>query len=120
MTRLPRPLAALHRVFKQEAAMRCIKAVARPILLMGGIGLALSACIMVPAPGNAPRYGYAPPPSYAPPPQAYAAPPPQTFSAPSPGQACREFQGDAVIDGSTQKFYGTACRQPDGRWHIVN
>jgi hypothetical protein len=90
------------------------KAVVQPILVLAGVGLALSGCIYVPASGYAPRY------SYAPPPQAYAQPPSQTVSPPSGAENCREFQGDAIIDGSTQKFFGTACRQADGRWHIVN
>jgi hypothetical protein len=88
--------------------------VVRPIALLAGVGLVLSACIYVPGPGYTQRY------SYAPPPQVYAQSPSQTVSPPSGGQNCREFQGDAIIDGSTQKFFGTACRQPDGRWHIVN
>ena len=32
---------------------------------------------------------------------------------------CREYRGDAVIDGTNQRFYGTACLMPDGAWHIV-
>lgn len=38
-----------------------------------------------------------------------------------PAQApyCRQFNGDATIDASGQPFYGTACLQGDGRWHIV-
>jgi hypothetical protein len=94
--------------------MSFTRAIARSIVLVGAIGLALSGCIYVPAPGYAPRY------SYAPPPQVYAAPPAQSAPAPFAGQNCREFQGDAIIDGSTQKFFGTACRLPDGRWRIVN
>lgn len=33
---------------------------------------------------------------------------------------CREYTTSVVIDGKTQKAYGTACRQPDGTWRIVN
>ena len=33
---------------------------------------------------------------------------------------CREYQTSVVIDGRTQTAYGTACRQPDGSWHVVN
>ena len=40
---------------------------------------------------------------------------PQVAAAPY----CREYQGDAIIDGTNQRFYGTACLQPDGAWHIV-
>lgn len=32
---------------------------------------------------------------------------------------CREFQQTIVIDGRSQRGYGTACRQPDGSWKIV-
>jgi len=33
---------------------------------------------------------------------------------------CREFTMDATIGGQRQKdVYGTACRQPDGSWKIV-
>jgi surface antigen len=33
---------------------------------------------------------------------------------------CREYQTSVVIDGRTQTAYGTACRQPDGSWKVVN
>jgi len=33
---------------------------------------------------------------------------------------CREYQSSVVIDGRKQTAYGTACRQPDGSWKIVN
>ncbi|SDF46118.1 Surface antigen [Limimonas halophila] len=36
------------------------------------------------------------------------------------GQYCREFQQTVVIGGETKQAYGTACRQPDGSWKIVN
>ena len=35
-------------------------------------------------------------------------------------QYCREFQQTVVINGEKQSAYGTACRQPDGQWKIVN
>lgn len=35
------------------------------------------------------------------------------------GQYCREYQTQASIGGAIQKFYGTACKQPDGSWRIV-
>lgn len=44
--------------------------------------------------------------------------PPPYYSVPAPGQ-CRVFQGDALIAGTNQPFFGTACWQPDGMWHIV-
>ena len=33
---------------------------------------------------------------------------------------CREYQTTVKIEGKSQKAYGTACRQPDGSWKIVN
>ncbi len=36
------------------------------------------------------------------------------------GQYCREFQQTVVIDGRKESAYGTACRQPDGQWRLVN
>jgi surface antigen len=35
------------------------------------------------------------------------------------GDYCREFHQTVTIGGKTQDAYGTACRQPDGTWHIV-
>jgi len=32
---------------------------------------------------------------------------------------CREFQQTVIIDGQSQRAYGTACQQPDGSWRIV-
>jgi hypothetical protein len=61
---------------------------------------------------------YYPPPAYYYPPPAYYAPP--VYAAPAPAQNCRQFNGDASMDASGAPFYGTACLQADGRWHIVN
>lgn len=36
------------------------------------------------------------------------------------GEYCREYQQTITIDGRTERAYGTACRQPDGSWRIVN
>ena len=36
------------------------------------------------------------------------------------GQPCREYQQTVTIGGETQQAYGTACRQADGSWRIVN
>ena len=36
------------------------------------------------------------------------------------GAPCREFTMDAAIGGSDEKVYGTACRQADGSWKIIN
>jgi surface antigen len=33
---------------------------------------------------------------------------------------CREYIMDATIGGKTEQIYGTACRQADGSWQIVN
>jgi surface antigen len=35
------------------------------------------------------------------------------------GQYCREYQQTVVVGGERQQAYGTACRQPDGTWQIV-
>tara|TARA_Y100000310_G_C20094557_1_gene539863 strand:+ start:41 stop:514 length:474 start_codon:yes stop_codon:yes gene_type:complete len=35
------------------------------------------------------------------------------------GQYCREFQTSVVVGGETQRGYGTACRQYDGSWKII-
>ena len=33
---------------------------------------------------------------------------------------CREYTLDATIGGRTEQVYGTACRQADGSWMVVN
>lgn len=38
----------------------------------------------------------------------------------SSGQDCREYTTTVTIDGKKQTAYGTACRQPDGTWQVVN
>lgn len=35
------------------------------------------------------------------------------------GNYCREFYQTITIDGKTEDAYGVACRQPDGKWRIV-
>lgn len=37
----------------------------------------------------------------------------------SEGQNCREFETTVTVDGAEETAYGTACRQPDGSWKIV-
>ena len=32
---------------------------------------------------------------------------------------CREYTTRAIIDGRTEVVRGSACRQPDGTWHVV-
>jgi len=44
--------------------------------------------------------------------------PTRTYESAS-GQYCREFQQTVTVGGETQQAYGTACRQPDGSWKIV-
>ncbi len=36
------------------------------------------------------------------------------------GQYCREYQQTIMVGGREQSGFGTACRQPDGSWRIVN
>lgn len=38
----------------------------------------------------------------------------------SGGSYCREYQQTVTISGKPEQSYGTACRQPDGSWKIVN
>lgn len=35
------------------------------------------------------------------------------------GAYCREFQQTVTIGGKSERAYGTACRQPDGSWKMV-
>ncbi len=35
------------------------------------------------------------------------------------GQYCREYTQTIKVGGRTEQGYGTACRQPDGSWQIV-
>ena len=37
----------------------------------------------------------------------------------SDGRYCREFQQTIVVGGREEQGHGTACRQPDGSWKIV-
>ena len=37
----------------------------------------------------------------------------------STGQPCREFITTVIVGGTEQQGYGTACRQADGSWKIV-
>ncbi len=45
--------------------------------------------------------------------------PVRTYREPS-GKYCREYQQTVTVGGQTEQAYGTACRQPDGSWKIVN
>lgn len=44
--------------------------------------------------------------------------PTRTYQA-SSGQYCREFNQSINVGGQKQDAFGTACRQPDGSWKIV-
>ena len=49
----------------------------------------------------------------------YAAPYGAPAATISPQANCIQFNGDATNDQTGQPFYGTACMQADGKWHIV-
>lgn len=38
----------------------------------------------------------------------------------SNGEYCREYQQTIDVGGQQEQAFGTACRQPDGTWKIVN
>jgi surface antigen len=44
--------------------------------------------------------------------------PVRTFQS-TQGQYCREYQQTITVGGRTEEGYGTACRQPDGTWKVV-
>ena len=45
---------------------------------------------------------------------------PQPAYQTSAGQYCREYQQTVTVGGQQQQAYGTACRQPDGSWKMIN
>ena len=45
--------------------------------------------------------------------------PVRTYEA-SANRPCREYTQTVTIDGRTEQAVGTACREPDGTWRIVN
>lgn len=49
----------------------------------------------------------------------YEVTPMRTYEAHT-GRYCREYQTVVTIGGRAEEAYGTACRQPDGAWEIVN
>ena len=51
--------------------------------------------------------------------QDYAVTPTRSYDA-SDGRYCREYTAESIIGAEIQQTYGTACRQPDGAWEIVN
>lgn len=48
----------------------------------------------------------------------YTVTPVKTYGSAS--EPCREYTMTALIGGKRQQVYGTACRQPDGSWKVVN
>lgn len=44
--------------------------------------------------------------------------PTRTYRAQN-GEYCREYEQTVTIGDETQAAYGTACRQPDGKWRVV-
>jgi surface antigen len=36
------------------------------------------------------------------------------------GNYCREYQTTVTIGGRVEQAYGTACRQPDGSWKVID
>ena len=51
--------------------------------------------------------------------RAYAYDPPPRVVCVDRPPVCRRFNGDATVDATGGRFFGTACLQADGRWHIV-
>lgn len=45
--------------------------------------------------------------------------PTRTFQT-ADGTYCRDFQTTVLIDGKQERATGSACRQPDGNWRIMN
>lgn len=48
----------------------------------------------------------------------YSVTPTRTYETAS--GPCREFTTHAIIGGKRETVYGTACRQPDGSWRVMN
>lgn len=44
---------------------------------------------------------------------------PSNYYQTASGQYCREYSQTIAVGGRTERGYGTACRQPDGSWQIV-
>ena len=49
----------------------------------------------------------------------YSVTPTSTYQTES-GRYCREYVTQAALGGRGQQVYGTACRQPDGSWQIMD
>lgn len=50
--------------------------------------------------------------------KSYSVTPTRTYK--QGNQPCRDFTMDAQVNGQPQKVTGTACRQSDGTWKVVN
>jgi len=50
---------------------------------------------------------------------AYGTYTPSNYYQNSAGQYCREYQQTITVGGRTERGHGTACREPDGSWRIV-
>lgn len=44
---------------------------------------------------------------------------PQAYYQTASGQYCREYTQTISVGGKQAQGYGTACRQPDGSWQII-
>ncbi len=49
----------------------------------------------------------------------YTVTPTRTYNS-SSNEVCREYTSDAYIGGRREQVVGTACRQSDGSWRVVN
>ncbi len=49
----------------------------------------------------------------------YQVTPTRTYRTAS-NQHCRDYTSWAFVDGYEEEVHGTACRQPDGRWKLIN
>tara|TARA_B100001123_G_scaffold442495_1_gene586267 strand:+ start:1399 stop:1899 length:501 start_codon:yes stop_codon:yes gene_type:complete len=45
---------------------------------------------------------------------------PSNYYQASNGQYCREYSQTITVNGQVERGYGTACRQNDGTWSVVN
>ena len=36
------------------------------------------------------------------------------------GEFCREYEHEIVVEGRSEIAKGTACRQPNGKWRVIN
>ena len=45
---------------------------------------------------------------------------PQSATQLASGEYCREYEHQIFVDGRTETAKGTACRQPDGNWKMIN